>query len=107
MFNAGAFKQQSNHQHSHGAMFNLHVLGSIWIELRELWRRVFRAMGSRVTDHHHYRSMGIHPLRRFEIIDAVISDQICEIVLKQTFNTKTRIAKCIAYTSPYHSASFC
>lgn len=36
-----------------------------------------------MTDDHHHRPMRVHPLGHAEIVDAVVGDQICEIVLKK------------------------
>lgn len=60
---------------------NLHVLRSIWEVLSVLWSRVLWAMRSCMTDDHHDRAVRVHPLGHAEKVDAVIGDQICEIVL--------------------------
>lgn len=53
-------------------------------------------MWGSMADHHHYRSMGIYPLGHFEIINAVVSDQVCEIVLETNIQHKT-FAICIIH----------
>lgn len=60
---------------------NLHMLRSIREVLSILWSRVLWAVRSRMTDDHHDRTVGIHPLGHAEKVDAVVGDQICEIVL--------------------------
>lgn len=51
-----------------------HVLGSIGVQFWKLWGRVLGAVGRRVADHHHNGPMGIHSLRHFEVINALVSD---------------------------------
>lgn len=36
-----------------------------------------------MTDDHHDRTVRIHPLGHAEKVDAVVGDQICEIVLEK------------------------
>lgn len=60
---------------------DLHMLRSVWEVLSILWSRVLWAVRSCVTDDHHDRTVGIHPLGHAEKVDAVVGDQICEIVL--------------------------
>lgn len=43
--------------------------------------RVLWAVRGRVTDDHHDRTVRVHPLGRAEKVDAVVGDQICEVVL--------------------------
>jgi hypothetical protein len=38
-------------------------------------------MGGSVAQDHHHWSVGVHPLGRAEVVDAVIGDDVCEIVL--------------------------
>lgn len=72
--------------------WDLHMLRSIWEELRILRCRVFWTMRSSVTDDHHHRAVRIHLLRHAEKVDAVIGDQICEIVLGEKKNTAQPIS---------------
>lgn len=51
-----------------------HVLGSIGVQFWKLWGGVLGAVGRRVADHHHNGPMGIHSLRHFEVINALVSD---------------------------------
>ncbi len=62
---------------------NLHVLRSIWEELGVLWSRVFWTMRGSVTDDHHDGTVRVHPLGHAEKVDAVVGDQICEVVLEK------------------------
>lgn len=38
-------------------------------------------MWGSVAQDHHYWSVGVHPLRGAEVVEAVIGDDVCEIVL--------------------------
>lgn len=62
---------------------NLHVLGSVWEVIGVLWGRVLWAVRGRVTNDHHDGTVRKHPLGNSEEVDAVIGDQICEIVLER------------------------
>lgn len=57
------------------------MLGSVGEELGILGRRIFWAVRRRVTDHHHDRPVRVHALRHAEEVDAVVGDQIGEVVL--------------------------
>lgn len=62
-------------------MSNLHVLRRVGKVLGVLWRRVLRPVGGGVADDHHDGTVGVDPFGRAEKIDAVIGDQVCEVVL--------------------------
>lgn len=49
-----------------------------------------------MTNDHHHRTVRVHLLGHTEKVDAVIGDQICEIVLKMIANTmnKYKIIRC-------------
>lgn len=36
-----------------------------------------------MTDHHHHRPMRVHALGHSEVVDAVVRNQISEVVLEQ------------------------
>lgn len=38
-------------------------------------------MGRCMADYHQHRPMRVHALGRPEVVDAVVSDQVCEVVL--------------------------
>lgn len=40
-----------------------------------------------MTYDHHHRTVRVHPLGHAEKVDAVVGDQICEIVLEKRANT--------------------
>lgn len=40
-----------------------------------------------MTDDHHHRTVRVHPLGHAEKVDAVVGDQICEVVLEKRANT--------------------
>lgn len=60
---------------------NLHVLGSVWEVIGILWGRVLWAVRGRVTDDHHDGTVRKHPFGNAEEVDAVVGDEICEIIL--------------------------
>lgn len=60
---------------------NLHVLGSIRKVIGVLRSRVLWAVRGCVTNNHHDGTVRKHPLGNSEEVDAIIGDQICEIVL--------------------------
>lgn len=70
---------------------DLHVLGGIGVELGELGGRVLGAVGRGVADDHHDGSVGVYPLRHPEVINALISDEVCEVVLEHRINTRQKI----------------
>lgn len=45
--------------------------------------RILRAVRSGVTDDHHDRTVRVYPLGHAEKVDAVVGDQICEVVLEK------------------------
>lgn len=61
--------------------WNLHVLGSVWEVIGILRRRVLWAVRGRVTNHHHDGTVRKHPFGNSEEVDAVVGDEICEIIL--------------------------
>lgn len=63
------------------------MLGSVWEELWELWCRILWPMWCSVTYDHHNRPMWVHPLGMFKVVNAVIGDKICEIVLENIEKT--------------------
>lgn len=62
--------------------WNLHVLGSIRKVIGVLGSRVLWAVRGRVTNDHHDGTVRKHPLGNSEEVDAIVGDQICEIVLE-------------------------
>lgn len=60
---------------------NLHVLRRVGEMLGVLRRRVLRPVGGSVADDHHDGTVGVDPLGSAEEIDAVIGDQVREVVL--------------------------
>ena len=42
---------------------------------------ILRPMGGSVAQDHENGPMGVHPLRRPEVVNAVICDQVCQVVL--------------------------
>lgn len=59
----------------------LHVLGSVGEVIRVLWSRVLWAVRGCVTNDHHDGTVRKHPLGNAEKVDAIVGDQICEVVL--------------------------
>lgn len=48
-----------------------------------LWGRVFWSMRGGVADDHHHRTVRVYLLGHSEEAEAVIGDQICEIILQK------------------------
>lgn len=47
-------------------------------------------MRSSVTDNHHDRTVRVHPFGHAEKVDAVVGDQICEIVLEKKTDRESK-----------------
>lgn len=62
-------------------VLSLHVLGGVGKEMRVLRGRIFRAVGSGVADHHQHGPVRIHLLGDPEERDAVIGNQIRQVIL--------------------------
>lgn len=60
---------------------NSHVLGSVWEVIGILRSRVLRAVRGGVADDHHDGTVRKHPFGNSEEVDAVVGDEICEIIL--------------------------
>lgn len=60
---------------------NSHVLGSVWEVIGILRSRVLRAVRGGVADDHHDGTVRKHPFGYSEEVDAVVGDEICEIIL--------------------------
>lgn len=73
--------EQSVSEHVTKPECNLHVLGSVWEVLGVLWSRVLWAVRGCVTDDHHDGTVRKHPLGNSEEVDAIVGDEICEIIL--------------------------
>ena len=58
-----------------------HVLRGIGECGGVLRRCILRPMGGSVAHDHENGPMGVHPLRRPEVVNAVICDQVCQVVL--------------------------
>lgn len=43
-----------------------------------------------MTDNHHHRTVRVHPFGHAEKVDAVVGDQICEVVLENRANTTNK-----------------
>lgn len=70
---------------------NLHVLGSVWEVIGILRSRVLWAVRGRVTNDHHDGTVRKHPFGNSEEVDAVVGDEICEIILGKGGSTNTVI----------------
>ena len=72
---------------------NVHVLRGVGEHLRVLRRRVLGAVGGGVADDHHDRPMRVHLLGHAEEIDAVVGDQVGEVVLEGARHTEGMLLK--------------
>lgn len=65
----------------------LRCIGEVLGVLR---RRVLRPVGGSVADDHHDRTVGVDPLGRAEEVNAVVGDQVREVVLGRREEEKER-----------------
>lgn len=78
---------------------NLHVLGSVREVICILRSRVLWAVRGRVTNDHHDGTVRKHPFGNSEEVDAVVGDEICEIILGGGTNTIIRVEREIFKTT--------
>lgn len=71
----------------------LHVLRGVGEGGAVLGGRVLWTVRGHVAQHHHHRPVGIHPLGHAEVVDAVVGDDVRQVVLHEG-NMEQRTCTC-------------
>lgn len=71
-----------------------HVLRSVGEGGAVLGGRVLWTVRGHVAQHHHHRPVGIHPLGHAEVVDAVVGDDVRQVVLHGRHMDNARVLTC-------------
>lgn len=78
-----------------GGVGILHVLRGVGEGGAVLGGRVLWTVRGNVAQHHHDRPVGIHPLGHAEVVDTVVGDDVCQVVLHGGQMEHVRVLTCI------------